>query len=84
VFGAVLGAGLPGDPVRPLSVAELGHVLSVLQMLPDSLAETTGGRTWGVSAADLAGQRVPTLIAGLLGREVDAGHVWLALLTGLD
>ncbi len=84
VFGAALGAGLPGDPVRPLPVAELGHLLVALQMLPDTLAEPTGGRTWGVSAADLAGQRVPTLIAGLLGREVDAGHVWLGLLAGMD
>jgi hypothetical protein len=55
----------------------------VLQMLPDALAAPTG-RTWGIAAADLAGLLVPTLIAGLLGRRVDAGHVWLAMLVGRD
>jgi hypothetical protein len=82
-FGATLGAGLPGGPVRPLPGGELGHLLTVLRMLPDAVAER-GGRTWGLSASDLGEQRVPMLIAGLLGREVDAGHVWLALLAGRD
>jgi len=83
VFGAALGAGLPGDRVPPLPVSDLGHLLAVLQMLPDALAAPTG-RTWGIAAADLAGLLVPTLIAGLLGRRVDAGHVWLAMLVGRD
>ena len=69
-LGGAVGAGLPGDRVRPLSARVLGHVLTVLRLLPDALAEPTRG-IWGVPAADLAGQLIPTLIARLLDGDVD-------------
>ncbi len=82
-LGAELGAGLPGHPVRPLPVEELGHVLIVLRLLPDALAEPTR-RMWGVSAADVAERLTPTLIARLVGRDVSPAHVWLTMLVGGD
>lgn len=80
-LGAVLGAGLPGRLVTPPPVAEHGHLVAVLRMLPeDGLAGVT--RSWGASPTMLAHRltlEVLDRMAGLDAPDIGPAAAWLAL-----
>lgn len=77
-LGLHLGAGLKGRPVRPLPVAELSHLITVLELLPDGLSSQLS-RSWGRSAHALARAATPELLARLAGEPVGEAHAWLVL-----
>ncbi|MET1008272.1 MAG: hypothetical protein ABWX96_22185 [Propionibacteriaceae bacterium] len=77
-LGLHLGAGLKGRAVQPLPVAELSHLLTVFQLLPDGLSSRLV-RLWGCSAHVLAHRAVAELVARLEHEPVGEAHAWLAL-----
>lgn len=77
-LGLHLGGGLKGRPVRPLPVAELSHLITVLQLLPDGVSSRLD-RSWGRSAHALARAGIPALLARLEGEPVTDAHAWLVL-----
>lgn len=77
-LGLHLGAGLKGQAVLARPEAELAHLLTVFQLLPDDLSgELT--RRWGCSAHALAAAATPGLLARLEGQPVGDAHSWLVL-----
>lgn len=77
-LGAHLGGGCQGEPVRPLSTADLSHLLTVFRMLPESVSAATL-RIWGCTAAALAERTVPALVARLVAEPDPDALAWLVL-----
>lgn len=77
-LGRWLGAGLKGGPIDPLPVAQLAHLTTVLQLLPDSVGRELRPR-WGCAPSELATRSVPSVVDRLPLDHVDTAHVWLML-----
>ena len=81
-IGAALGAGLRGQPVRPLPVDQQAYLAVVLGLLP----EGPGARShpeWGRPPHDVARLAQAQVLSRLAGRPPSAAHSWLIMGAGL-
>lgn len=77
-IGAALGAGLRGQPVRPLAVDRQAHLAVVLGLLPEGLSAQSRPE-WGVGPHDLARVVTAQVLARLKGQAPRAAHSWLIM-----
>lgn len=87
-LGLQLGGGMCGEAVSPLPVAQLSHLIAVLQLLPDGVS-AQHQTIWGCSAHALAARSVPALLARLQTTPnnsaladlhgIAEAHAWLVL-----
>jgi hypothetical protein len=59
-------------------VADLSHLVTVFQLLPDGLSAQLE-RRWGCSAHELARRATPELLARLERQPIGDAHAWLVL-----
>lgn len=75
-WGARLGAGLTGRPVRELSTDTVAEGAAVLAMVPESVSAELD-RYWACPAREL-GRRAEAMALAELGGPIGPAHAWLA------